>query len=219
MFAIAFITGVVKAGRIDSATLIVFVSLSLFLMSKAPVAGFLRNKEKSLLPSIFFYIIAGSAGSLYSILKQPSLILLYVSAVIFIIPYFLFARKGSPVLSEASGMAIMGLVACIAASIGSEIPPNLYLWPMFFFFYFASSLRVRFTIKKYRVISGLYSGIVLLASAIMVYMGRMIFISYLPLIEDIYAALTGKKDDFKRLGIIETIKSIAFAILILLYKN
>lgn len=216
MFAIAFITGAAKAGRVDSVTIVVFVSLSLFLMAKAPIASFLRNKDKSIIPTIILYIVAGSSGSLYSILKQPALILLYGCAIILIIAFFLFGRKGSPLLSEASGMAIMGLVACIAASLGGEISANLYLWLMFFVFYFASSLRVRFTIKKYRILSGIYSGLILLLSAFMVYMGRWIFLSFIPLVEDSYSALTGKREDFKRLGIKETIKAIVFALLVII---
>lgn len=214
MFVIAFITGAAKAGRIDIKTIIVFISLSLLLMLKAPLSVFFKRKDPDSLPPIILYSVIGSAGCLYSIIKQPPIIFLYAAGLTLMLPYFVFLRKGLPVLSEACGMAAMGLVASIAASIGNRIYPNLYLWGMFFAFYFASSFRVRFMINKYRVLSGVYSGLIMLFSAVMAYAGKWMFVAFLPLIEDIYAAITGKRDDFKKLGIIETIKSVAFAFLL-----
>lgn len=214
MFAIAFITGAIKAGRVDHVTVAAFVSLTLFLMAKGPVSSYLKNKDKGLLPSVVAFIVIGSAGSLYSILRQPYLTVLYGSAAVLIILFFFFLRKGFPLLAEACGMAIMGIVAGIAASLNGVIMLNLYLCLMFFVFYLASSLRVRFTIRKYRVLSGVYSGLIIAFSAVMVYTGNWMFVAFLPLIEDIYAAITGKRDDFKKLGIIETIKSVAFAFLL-----
>lgn len=214
MFVIAFITGAVKAGSMDHVTVITFVSLGLFLMAKGPVSSYLKNKDKRLLPSVLAYILIGSAGSLYSLLRQPYLIMFYGLAAALIISFFFFLRKGFPLPAEVCGMSIMGLAAGIAASINGAILPNLYLCLMFFVFYLASSFRVRFTIKKYRVLSGVYSGLIMLFSAVMVYTGNRIFVAFLPLIEDVYAAITGKRDDFRRLGIIETIKSVAFAFLL-----
>lgn len=216
MFVIAFITGIVKAGRADIATIIVFISLSLLLMLKAPLSAFFKRKDPDILPSIVLYSAVGSAGCLYSIIKQPSMIFLYAAGLVLVLPYFVFLRKGLPVLSEMCGMAVMGLVAGIAASIGSQIYPNLYLWGMFFVFYFASSFRVRLTIKKYRVMCVAYSGIVLLASILFAVAGHIwMYISFLPLAEDIYAAAVNKKESFKHLGIASTIKAIIFALLII----
>ena len=219
MFGIAFITGTAKAGMITAVGLIVFLSLALFLMAKAPVATLLRRGEKSGLPFIALYIILGSAGCIYSIIRKPDLIFLYGAGVCLIILYFIFGRKSLPVLSEASAMAIMGLVASIAASLNSDVPGQLYLWVMFFVFYFASSFRVRFTMMKYRIISGVYSSLILLLSVIGAYTGRAIFISFLPLFEDLYSSVKGKKEEFKRIGIIETLKSIVFAALIIAIKG
>lgn len=214
MFLIAFIAGAIKAGSMDHVTVIVFVSLSLFLMAKGPVASYLKKKDQDLLWSIGIYILIGSAGSLYSILSRPYFIVLYGTAAVLIVFFFFFLRKGFPLFSEVCGMAIMGIAAGIAASINSAILPNLYLCLMFFAFYMASSFRVRFTIKKYRLLSGVYSGLIMLFSAVMVYTGNRMFVAFLPLIEDIYASISGKRDDFKRLGIIETIKSVVFAFLL-----
>lgn len=215
MFIIAFITGAVKAGRPDLITLLVFVSLSLFLMAKAPLASFLKNRGKGLLPSIIAFAAGGTAEGIYPVMIKPHIVLLYAAAAVLILLFFIFLRKGFPMLSEACGMAIMGDVACMAASINSSIQPNLYLWLFFFAFYFASSFRVRFTIKRYRVLSGVYSGLIVFAGLVMALEGRLLFLSFLPLIEDVYAALTGRRDDFKTLGFIETAKSIIFAVILI----
>lgn len=216
MFAIAFVTGTAKAGSIGAVNLIVFISLAFFLMAKAPMASLLRRGDKNGLPFIFLYIILGAFGCLYSIIRHTDLIFLYSAGVILIILYFIFGRKGLPVLSEASAMAIMGLVAAISASVSNGIQPKLYLWLMFFVFYLASSFRVRLTMKKYRVISGLYSGLILLLSSIMVFLGEPLFLSFFPLIEDLYSAAKGTREEFKRIGIIETIKSAVFALLVII---
>lgn len=214
MFVIAFITGAIKAGSMDHVTVITFVSLSFFLMAKGPVASYLKKKDQAFLSSIVIYILIGSAGSLYSVLSRPYLVILYGAAFVLIVFFFFFLRKGFPLPAEVCGMAIMGIAAGIAASINGAILPNLYLSMIFFVFYIASSLRVRFTIKKYRVLSGVYSGIIILFSAAMIYTGNRLFVAFLPLIEDVYAAITGRKEDFRRLGIIETIKSVVFAFLL-----
>lgn len=217
MFAIAFITGTAKAGRIESLNIVVFISLAFFLMSKAPVASLLRRGNKSGLPFIFFYIVLGASGCIYSVIKNTDLIFLYTVGVILIILYFFFGRRSLPVLSEASAMAIMGLVASISASVSSEMLPKLYLWPMFFAFYLASSFRVRLTMKHYRIISGAYSGLILSLSGIMVFTGKPLFLSFFPLIEDLFSAIRGTKEEFKRIGIIETVKSAIFALLVIIF--
>lgn len=214
MFVIAFIAGAIKAEKIDHITVITFISLSLFLMAKGPVASYLKKKDHGLRWSIGIYILLGFAGTLYSVLSQPYLVILYGAAFVLIIFFFFFLRKGFPLFSEVCGMAIMGIAAGIAASINGAILPNFYLCLVFFVFYLASSFRVRFTIKKYRVFSGVYSGLIILFSVVMVSTGNRIFVAFLPLIEDIYASITGKRDDFRRLGIIETLKSVVFAFLL-----
>lgn len=215
MFVIAFITGVVKAGRIDIKTIIVFISLSLLLMLKAPLSVFFKRKDPDILPSIILYSVIGSAGCLYSIIKQPPILFLYAAGLALMLPYFVFLRKGFPVLSEACGMAAMGLVASIAASTGSQIYPNLYLWGMFFAFYFASSFRVRLTTKKYRTMCIVYSGIVLMVSVFLAVADKQwIYLSFLPLVEDLCSAVANKKESFKRLGIVSTIKAVIFAALV-----
>lgn len=215
MFGIAFITGAIKAEMITALTIIVFISLSLFLAAKTPASGFLKRREKGVLYSMGIFLLPGFLGCLYSALKQPSLIFLYAAGMILLILYFVLLRKGFTFISEACGMAIMGLVAGIAASVNGEIRPHLYLWLMFFVFYLSSSFRVRFTIARYRLISGIYSGIALLVSIIMVSAGRLIFLSFLPLTEDFYSSIKGKKESFKSLGIISTIKAIVFALLLI----
>lgn len=216
MFAIAFVTGMVKAGSMEALSLIVFVSMALFLMAKAPVATFFRRGDRSVLPFVALYLALGSAGCLYSIVKKPDLIFLYGAGIVLVILYFLFGRKSLPVLSEASAMATMGLVASIAASIGSEIVSHLYLWFMFFLFYLASSFRVRLTMKKYRVIGGAYSCLMVLLSGVMAFKGELMFLAFLPLMEDFYAALRGGREEFKRIGIIETVKSVIFALAVII---
>lgn len=215
MFVIAFVSGAIKADRADLTTIIVFISLSLLLMLKAPLSVFFKRKDPDILPTIVFYAAVGFAGCLYSVFKQPPMIFLYAAGFVLMLPYFVLLRKGFPVAAEACGMAIMGLVAGMAASIGSrQIYPNLYLWGMFFVFYFASSFRVRLTIKKYRVMCFVYSGVVLLTSILFAVAGhKWIYISFLPLTEDIYAAAINKKESFKRLGIVSTIKAVIFALL------
>lgn len=219
MFGIAFITGVAKTGRPSIATIAVLVSLSLFLMSKAPLSAYLKRKKSGMVLPLAIYIIAGSAGCLYSVLMQPGLIALYFAGIILIALYFILMRKGMPVLSEASGMAVMGLVAAISASIGSDVRSSLYLWIMFFLFYLASSFRVRFIIMKYRIASGVYAGVIVAGSVVLAFTGRLIFLSFLPLIEDIFASIAPKNEDFKKLGIIETIKSIVFGLGVILFGN
>lgn len=215
MFGIAFITGAIKAERITTLTIIVFISLSLFLAAKTPVSGFLKRRERSVLYSMGIFLLTGSFGCLYSALKQPWLIFLYAAGMILLILYFVLLRKGFPFISEACGMAIMGLVASIAASTAGETASAFYPGLMFFSFYLASSFRVRFAIARYRLISGIYSGIALLVSIIMVSAGRLIFLSFLPLTEDFYSSIKGKKESFKSLGIISTIKAIVFALLLI----
>ncbi|MEW6410457.1 MAG: YwiC-like family protein [Nitrospirota bacterium] len=220
IFAIAFVTGTVKAGRIDLTSIILLISLALFLMAKTPFSNILKKKGRSELAFILLYITIGSLGCLYSISIQPSMLFLYIAGIILISLYFIFGRKGFLLLSEASGMATMGLVSAIAAGVGGEILSKIYLWPMFFIFYFASSLRVRFAITKYRLLSRIYSGIILTVSGVMIYTGKLIFLSFLPLLEDFYSALKVKKEGFKRLGVLETIKALIFAfILILIDKD
>lgn len=219
MFAIAFVTGTAKAERVDEVNLVLFLSMALFLMAKAPVSGFLRTSDKSGLPFIALYGALGAAGCLYSILRQPDLLVLYLAGLVLIFLYFIFARKGFPVLSEASAMAIMGLVAGISSSIGGDILSKLSLWLMFFLFYLASSFRVRLMMKKYRTIAVVYSSLMLLLSGVMTALGRSVFIAFLPLLEDLFAAQRGRKEEFKRIGIIETVKSIVFALLIIVIKD
>lgn len=219
MFVIAFITGVAKAGSIDILTVTVFISLSLLLMLKAPLSVFFKRKDPDILPSIVLYSVLGSAGCLYSVIKQPPMIFLYAAGFALMLPYFVFLRKGFPLFSEACGMAIMGLVASIAASLGSRIYPTLYLWGLFFAFYFASSFRVRLAIKKYRTLCLVYSGMVLLLSVSLAVSGKQwIYLSFLPLTEDIYAVVANKKESFKQLGIISTIKAVIFATLVAVFK-
>ena len=215
MFGIAFITGAIKADRITALTIIVFISLSLFLTAKTPASNFLKRREKSVLYSMGIFLLPGSFGCLYSALKQPFLIFLYMPGMILLVLYFVLLRKGFPTLSEACGMAIMGLVASIAASVARGTASFFYLGLMFFSFYLASSFRVRFAVPRFRMISGIYSGIALLVSIIMVSAGRLIFLSFLPLTEDVYSSLKGKKESFKSLGIISTIKAIVFALLLI----
>lgn len=216
MFAIAFAVGTAKADRVDIFHLVIFISLSLFLAAKAPVGAVLKKKDKAVLPYVGAYIVIGLAGCLYSVVKQPSLAILYGAGLPLIVLYFLLNKKGFPVLSEASGMAMMGLAASIAASIHGESPPKLYLWAMFFLFYLASSFRVRFTIRKFRILSGIYSGILVSLGVLIAVQGRLLFLSFLPLIEDIYSSISGRKEDFKRLGIIESVKSLIFGLLIVM---
>lgn len=219
MFGIAFVTGAAKANEISCMTFVILVSLSLLLMAKAPLSILLKRRDRDIVLPLTGYILIGSAGCLYSIIKQPQLIALYAAGAILVSLYFTLGRKDFPVLSEASGMAIMGLAAAIAASAGNDISSKLYLWPVFFLFYLASSFRVRFAMMRYRIISGIYSGILIVASGIMAYAGRLVFLSFLPLAEDIYSAITGRKEDFKRLGIIETIKSVIFGLILISIKD
>lgn len=215
MFAIAFVTGAIKTGTPDFIALLVFVSLTLFLLAKAPLASFLKSRDKGLLPLVIAFAAGGIAAGVYPVMTRPHLVLLYAAAAVLILFFFIFLKKGLPLLSDACGMAIMGDVACMAASINSSIQPNLYLWLFFFAFYFASSFRVRFTIRRYRVLSGVYSGLIVFAGLVMALEGRLLFLSFLPLVEDVYAALSGRRDDFKTLGIIETAKSILFAVILI----
>lgn len=219
MFGIAIVAGAAKANGISCMTFVVLFSLTLFLMAKAPLSILLKRRDRDIILPLTCYILIGSAGCLYSIIKQPQLIVLYASGAILVSLYFILGRKGFPVLSEASGMAIMGLAAAIAASAGNDISSKLYLWPMFFLFYLASSFRVRFAIMRYRIISGIYSGLLIATSGIMAYAGRLVFLSFLPLAEDVYSAITGKKEEFKRLGMIETIKSVIFGLILISIKD
>ncbi|MBI5026595.1 MAG: YwiC-like family protein [Nitrospirae bacterium] len=218
MFIIAFSTGAIKTGNINITLSLVFLSLCLFLMAKSPAVNVIKRGNRGELPWISGYIIPGLAGFLYSTVKVPPLFSLYIAGITLIVLYLILNLKGIQVLSEASGMALMGLTAAIGASAAAGTLLNLYLWPMFFIFYFASSFRVRATIKRYRLIGMLYSGLVLSVSGIMVLKGVLLFLAFLPLFEDIYAFIKGRKvvdstlrEDFKRLGIIETIKAIFFA--------
>lgn len=215
MFAIAYVTGIAKSDSLNIVHLMVLLSLSLFLMAKSPVATFLRRRDRTVLPYVIIYLGAGIVGCVYSIVVQPSLSFLYATGVPLIILYFVLAGKGFSVLSEAAGMAMMGLSATIAASIGGEISSKLHLFWLFFLFYFASSFRVRFTIARYRVMSGLYSGFLVLIGAATAYMGIWTFLVFIPLVEDIFSALTARREEFRTLGIIETVKSVIFAGLII----
>lgn len=215
MFGVAFITGAIKAESLTALTIIVFISLSLLLAAKTPASGFLKRREKAVLYSMVIFLLPGLSGCLYSAVKQPSLIFLYAAGMALLILYFILLRKGFPFISEACGMAIMGLVAGIAASVNGEIMPNLYLWFMFFAFYLSSSFRVRLTIARYRLISGIYAALMLFLAGLMALTGRLIFMSFLPLIEDVYSSVRGKKESFKSLGIISTIKAVVFALLLI----
>lgn len=214
MFLTAYITGFIKGGRASWLPVIVFISLSLLLMAKAPVSVFLKRREQDALYSAGFLLLPAFLGCLYSAVKQPLLIFFYAVGTVLLISYFVFLAKGFPVVSEGCGMAVMGLAAGVAAAAEGETALALCLSGMFFSFYLASSFRVRFSIPGYRITSGAYSGGVLIAAGIIASTGKPIFLSFLPLLEDVYSSFRGRKESFKRLGILSTLKTVAFAMLL-----
>jgi hypothetical protein len=217
MCSVSFIAGTVKAGQISGLTAVVFFSIGLLLMAKAPAERLLRRPDSLAWRSLFIFAVPALAGVVYSVFRQQSLVYLYLCGVGVLVLYVLIRGKGYLVAEEAAGMAVMGLVAAIAASLGGEVASHLYLWPLFFAFYFSSSLRVRVVKPLYRVLGGVYSGALLLSGVVLAFVGNYMMLAFLPLLEDLYAALRGRKEPFKRLGIIESIKAVVFAVLVIIF--
>jgi hypothetical protein len=219
MCAVSFAAGTVKAGGVSALTPVVFLSIGLLLMAKAPAERLLRRPDRVALRSLLLFGVPALAGVAYSVLRQPSLTYLYLSGVGVLALYVLIRGRGYLVAEEASGMAVMGLVAAIAASLGGEVASHLYLWPLFFAFYFSSSLRVRLGKPLYRLLSGAYSGLLLLSGVVLAFAGNLLLLAFLPLLEDLYAAMRGGREPFKRVGIIESVKAVVFASLVLLFSR
>ena len=218
MFAVAFFTGAAVSGFTPRAVL-VFAALALVLMAKAPLLGYLRKGEKDALGGLLPYLLPGLGILSWSVWMNPPLAFLYLAGgLLFALYYYLEKRKKLPLIySEAAGMAVMGLAAVIGASLAGDMAPWTYLWPMFFVFYFASSFRVRLFSKdrKYRLMGVIYSGAVLLSSAALALKGHLIFISFLPLVEDLYSSLRPRKEKFRAIGLKEAVKAVIFAAILI----
>jgi hypothetical protein len=219
MCAVSFVAGTVKAGEVSALTAVVFLSVGLLLMAKAPAERLLRRPDGLALRSLLIFALPALAGVAYSVFMQESLIYLYLSGVGVLALYVLIRGKGYLVAEEAAGMAVMGLVAAIAASLGGDAASHLYLWPLFSAFYFSSSLRVRLAKPLYRVLSGAYSGALLLSGVVLAFIGHLLMLSFLPLLEDLYAVVRGRREPFKRLGIIESAKAVVFAALVIVFTR
>ncbi len=216
MFLAAFASGA-AAGGPRTITVIIFVSLLLLLLIKSPAVDMLRSGRTDRLPELAVLALPGFAGLAYSVWLYRPLALLYAAAaVLFALNYhFEKGRKFSPVYAEAFGMAIMGDVAVISASVAGGIGRHLYLWALFFLFYFASCFRVRYSgLKKYRTIGAVYSSALLLGSLAGAALGHPVLLVFLPLAEDVYSALKQRKLKFKQLGLLSTVKTLVFCALV-----
>lgn len=219
MFVTAFAAGMWIGGGPRTITVIIFVSLSLFLLIKAPAVQMIRSGKPDPLPALAMLALPGAAGLAYSVWLYPPLSFLYTAgALLFALNYFFERKRGKPsqLYAQACGMAIMGEVAVISSSAAGAIEKHLYLWALFFLFYLASPFRVRFSsgVKKYRLIGGIYSGALLAGGVAGAALGYPALLAFLPLSEDVYSALTGRKFKLKQIGVISTIKTVIFAAVI-----
>ncbi len=224
MFLAACISGVLAAGGPRVITAIVFVSLSVLLLIKTPVVNMLRTRRAGQLfkSGLATLALPASAGLAYSIWLYPPLGLLYAGGALLLALNYYFEGKRTaspPIFAEVCGMAVMGLVAVIGASLAGGISRYLYLWPLFSLFYFASSFRVRYQGRKqkiYRLAGGIYSGALLVSGLAAAALGHPVLLAFLPLAEDVFSAVRQPAENkkLKQIGLLSAAKVIVFAALV-----
>ena len=221
MFLAAFVSGAVVSGRFVTMSVIVFVSLALMLLAKSPVVSMFRGRKWGLLPDVSVMVLPALAGIFYSAWLYPPLAFLYgAGAALFALNYYFetHRKKFPPICAEACGMAIMGLMAAVAASVTGGIERHLYLWAVFSLFFFASSFRVRyFNFPKYRPAGAIYSGLLAAGGIAAAALGHPVFLAFLPLSEDFYRSMRPMKEKFKRIGLISSAKVLVFAALVIAF--
>jgi hypothetical protein len=180
MFIAAFAAGSAKAAGFGVVNLAVFFSLGLMLLAKPSASRVYKKNYGENLFTLVVLFVPAAAGLVYSAFLQPPLVPLYIAGALLFLLHIASFSRGRLVLSEAFGMALMGLSAYIAASMGGGIGSGIYLWPMFFVFYLASSFRVRLGIKRYRLVAILFNGAVLASSLFLAALGNLLFLAFLP---------------------------------------
>ncbi|MDA8173348.1 MAG: hypothetical protein M0018_02015 [Nitrospiraceae bacterium] len=212
------------APAITPFSVLVFLAFCALLLIKPAAPAAL--KQRAFRPVLYMALppLAVLAGAAW---LKPSLASFYLAGGVLMAIYFFIERK-SHFYAEIAGMAVMGLAAAVSVAVnnwnavwndGGPLP-GIRLGLLFFAFFLSSPLRVRLASPKYRKAAIVYSGVILACSISAGLSGHPVFFAFLPLAEDLFSAIRKRtKENFRAIGITESVKTVTFAILVAVLFN
>lgn len=194
-------------------TVYTILGLTFLINSKNPLTSVLKTRGKnkeSVLWSLFFCSVG--IALLTPFLKEGIQEFWLFSLLVLSYGILLLSGKEHHIIAELNGFAMLTLSAPIVYyAVTGEVSMNLYAAVTLFFS--AGVLKVKVRLKKtafYRWIMVLYCVI----AAVVYSLLNISTIILLPLIENVFSALTMREEKLKTTGNTELVKGIIFVILL-----
>ena len=210
----AYLTGLVEAGRVGIKALAGFLALALLINAKQAVIIWLRTESKKrVVPAMVFGFHVFSATvllfPLYNDYGLPQLLPYAVFPAAYLVALRFLGEHA--IGTEVLGFILLALAALIAkAIVGSGLDGDLFSVVAVFFV--AGVFRVRIQLKKaflYRVVMLCYAG----AAAGLFYCMDYRMLLLLPFIDNLVFAVTLYRVGLQATGWIEMAKGVLFLLL------
>lgn len=217
-------------GPVTTVTLSALAGIALLFMTKAPIAAYLRKRNRSGLAMIALYAGGGllCLFPVLSVLHPEILLIVSMVPVLTVAVYALSAylHKERAVVVEFFAMATLTLPVLFFYLAEQHAADVLMpaLWLLSFLYFSASIFKVKmliFRTRRYRVANGVYLiTIAGLLAALLFFrvVPRGAGFAFLPLIENaagIVQKNSGRRN-LKRIGILELVKGCVFALILVL---
>ncbi len=216
VLVIAYLTGLIWAGRASLASLAVFMGLAALVNSKQAFMKWARNKSDGTALIVFFSHISAATAILTAAFGESTISLLPLLAVPGLYFFFNIVFGEHHVLTEVTGFLLLSLAALLAGfTVTDALDYRIYIATAFFFG--VGVLKVRVQLRrgaKDRIISALGLGVAAVAYLI----AGIPLVLLTPLLDNLAFSIIPYRVKLRTIGWIEVAKGLAFLLLTAVYK-